>query len=36
MIIGEFDGGQPHVSAEAGVPRLGVVSAVRFLVGSAG
>lgn len=32
MIIGEFDGGHPYVSAVVGVPRLGVFGAVRFLV----
>ena len=32
MIIGEFDGGQPYVSAVVGIPRLRVFGAVRFLV----
>ena len=32
MIIGDFDGGQPYVSAVVGMPRLGVFGTVRFLV----
>ena len=32
MIIGEFKGIQPYVSAVIGIPRLGVFGAVGFLV----
>lgn len=32
MIIGEFEGAQPYVSAVVGIPRLGVFGTVRFLV----
>ena len=32
MIIGDFDGGHPYVSAVVGMPRLGVFGTVRFLV----
>ena len=32
MIIGEFDGGHPYVSAVVGVPRIGLIGAVRLLV----
>ena len=34
MIVGEFRGIQPCVSAVVGIPRLGVFGAVRFLVRS--
>ena len=31
MIVGEFEGTQPYVSAVVGIPRLGVFGTVRFL-----